>query len=234
MTAQLHLDVLEWIDAGEATLKNVGGFGRGYDRTKVERFQKANNVLTGVAINGAGAPAVQRITVDGLWGPETANALKTLLKRLPSSLFPSANPETFRLSQWQNAGIQAEIVRVLTLRRQELEAAMAAAATSSPVPNATQAASQEAQAAVAAAHDALTEPAAPGPTPIQPPPDEAAPGPQPPSGARAPIRLADERVLGTRYRKSGTDIPWFSIGLGVLAFASVIGWAAYRKRRRAQ
>jgi len=236
MTAQLHLDVLEWITAGEAVLGNVGGFGRGYDRSKVERFQKANNALAGLAINGAGSPAVQRIAVDRLWGPETANALKVLLKTPLAAATPSANAETFRVQQWQNATTQARLILALTQRRRDLDAAMAAAATPSPVPNAAQAAGQEAQAAVAAAHEPLTAPPAPEAPAAQPPPDVAPPGPQPPApnGASTPVTIEEQRVFGRRQGTRGNDVPWFAIGLGVLAFTGVIGWAVYRKGKRSR
>jgi hypothetical protein len=233
MTAQSLLNVLEWITAGEAVLDNVGKFGRAYDRQKVERFQKANNLVVGLPLQGAVTAPLAPIRVDGIWGPETVLALKTLLARAPDSYLPAQQPEAFRLQQWSQPNLRASIALAISARR-ELANEVFGAPAPSPVPNATQAAGQEAQNAVAQAHNVLTEPAAPGPAPIQPPPDEAAPGPRPPSGPRAPIRLADEQVLGSRYRESGTDVPWFAIGLGVLAFAGVIGWAAYRKRQRAK
>jgi hypothetical protein len=49
------------------------------------------------------------------------------------------------------------------------------------------------------------------------------------------VRVLDPiYVPGTRVQKQGGDLPWFAIGLGVLAFTGVIGWAAYRKRKRSR
>jgi hypothetical protein len=49
------------------------------------------------------------------------------------------------------------------------------------------------------------------------------------------VRVLDPiYVPGTRVQKHGGDLPWFAIGLGVLAFTGVIGWAAYRKRKRSR
>jgi len=173
MLPQTQFNVLEWIDAGEAVLRNVGTFGRQYDRTKVERFQKVNNLLAGTAINGASAPAIQRITVDGLWGPETANALKALIKRLPSAPLPSNNAETFRLTQWKSAAVQTALLLILSTRRGEVEAAMAATGEPYTVVTLTpgQAAGQEAGAAVDAAEQRLTDASPDTRTPIQPPSD---------------------------------------------------------------
>ena len=237
MTAQLQLNLLEWVDAGEAVLRNVGQFGPAYDRAKVERFQKATNVVAGVAANGPSNPPIPNVRVDGYWGAEVVSSLKVLLKRAPSSPFPHVFPNVYRYDQWNNASIQTYIATTLATRRQEVQAAMAAQAAPPPAPDARVAAANDAQAAVNAATDPLVAPPAPEAPPVQPPPDVAPPGPQPPApdaSSGRHIRVEEQRVLGTRIRQQGADVPWFSIALGVLAFAGVIGWAAYRKRQRSR
>lgn len=235
MTAQLQLNLLEWIDAGDAVLRNVGTFGPAYDHSKVERFQKATNAVAGVLANGPTNPAIPSVRVDGYWGAEVVSSLKVLLKRAPVSPFPAVFPNVYRYEQWNNASVQTYIVTTLATRRQEVQAAIAAQAAP-PMPDATSDASREAQAARDAATDPLTAPPTPEAPPVAPPPDVAPPGPQPPGpsgGTRSPGggESAPFYVLGNRERKQANDVPWFAIGLGVLVFAGVIGWATYRKRR---
>lgn len=236
MTAQLQLNLLEWIDAGEAVLRNVGQFGPAYDRTKVERFQKATNVVAGIAANGPSSPPIPSVRVDGFWGAEVVSSLKVLLGLAPSNPFPHVFPNVYRYDQWNKPAIQTYIATGIATRRQQAQAAMAAQAAAPPAPNATAEAAQQAQAAVAAAHEPLTAPPAPEAPAAQPPPDVAPPGPQPPApnGASTPVTIEEQRVFGRRQGTRGNDVPWFAIGLGVLAFTGVIGWAVYRKGKRSR
>lgn len=231
------LKAIEWIDAGTDALRSVGLFGAGYDRAKVTRFQKANNVFAGVLVNGAGTVPVPMLDVDGIFGPQTAGALRVLLRSPLQSAFPASTAAQVSV-QWRTNGsaIATQVEQVLAARRAAAVASIPSNATP-PAPNATTAASNDAQAAVAAAHEPLTAPAAPEAPVMQPPPDVAPPGPQPPAPMTTTDRtrrLEDLRVFGTRKRGQATDIPWFALGLGVLAFAGVIGWAAYRKRQRSR
>lgn len=228
------LDMLEWIDAAERALWNVGAFSVAYSRAKVERFQKATNAVAGIAVNGPDKPPVPRIDVDGIWGPQTASAMRVLLMITDPNI-PSASPATVQI-QYRSGTFAASMERIFAARRQTLPALVSQVAAP-PVTDATTEASREAQAAVAAAHEPLTAPAAPEAPAMQPPPDVAPPGPQPPAPMTTTDRtrrLEDLRVFGTRKRGQATDVPWFAIGLGVLAFAGVIGWAAYRKRQRSR
>ena len=229
------LDAIEWIDAGTDAIRSVGLFGAGYDRAKVTRFQKANNVLAGVLVNGAGTAPVPMLDVDGIFGPQTAGALRVLLRSPPQSAFPASTAAQVSV-QWRTNGgaIATQVGQVLAARRAAAVASIPSNAAP-PVPNATTAASSEAQAAVAAAHEPLTAPAAPEAPAMQPPPDVAPPGPQPPGASgSSPVRIEDQYIFGLRQGTRGNDVPWFSIALGVLAFAGVIGWAAYRKRQRSR
>lgn len=229
------LEGIEWIDAGADALRSVGLFGAGYDRAKVTRFQKANNVFAGVLVNGPGTVPVPMLDVDGIFGPQTAGALRVLLRSPPQSVFPASVAGQVSVQWRANGGaIATQVGQVLAARRAVAVASIPSNATP-PTPNATTAAAQQAQAAVAAAHDPLTAPPAPEAPAAQPPPDVAPPGPQPGSPPPTPVRVLDPiYVPGTRVQKQGGDLPWFAIGLGVLAFAGVIGWAAYRKRKRSR
>jgi hypothetical protein len=231
------LDAIEWIDAGADVLRSVGLFGAGYDRAKVTRFQKANNVFAGVLVNGPGTVPVPMLDVDGIFGPQTAGALRVLLRSPPQSAFPASTAAQVSV-QWRTNGgaIATQVGQVLAARRAAAVASIPSNATP-PAPNATTAASNDAQAAVDAATDPLTAPPAPESPAMQPPPDVAPPGPQPPAPempSRRVVGSEEFRVLGMRKQSQGADVPWFAIGLGVLAFAGVIGWAAYRKRQRSR
>ena len=231
------LDAIEWIDAGADVLRGVGLFGAGYDRAKVTRFQKANNVFAGALVNGPGTQPVPMLDVDGLYGPQTASALRVLLRLSPSSPFP-ASTAAQTSAQWRaNGGALATQIGQSLAARRALAVASIPSNAAPPTPDATTEASMQAQAAVAAAHEPLTAPPAPESPAVQPPPDVAPPGPQPPAPETPSgriVRGGEFRVPGTLRREQGADVPWFSIALGVLAFAGVIGWAAYRKRQRSR
>ena len=229
------LDAIEWIDAGADVLRSVGLFGAGYDRAKVTRFQKANNVFAGVLVNGPGTQPVPMLDVDGIYGPQTAGALRVLLGNPPTSPIPATTAVQLS-AQWRASGgsVATAVGQYLAARRATAVGSIPSNATP-PAPNATTAASNDAQAAVAAAHEPLTAPPAPEAPAAQPPPDVAPPGPQPTEPAvRAPVTIEEQRVFGRRQGTRGNDVPWLAIGLGVLAFAGVIGWAAYRKRQRSR
>jgi hypothetical protein len=229
------LDAIEWIDAGADALRSVGLFGAGYDRAKVTRFQKASNVFAGVLVNGPGTVPVPMLDVDGIYGPQTASALRVLLGAPPTSPIPATTAVQLS-AQWRAAGgaVATAVGQYLASRRAQAVTSIPSNATP-PTPNATTAAAQQAQAAVAAAHEPLTAPPAPEAPAAQPPPDVAPPGPQPGPPPPTPVRVLDPiYVPGTRVQKQGGDLPWFAIGLGVLAFTGVIGWAAYRKRKRSR
>lgn len=228
------LNMLEWIDAAEKALWNVGAFAAMYSHDKVMRFQKTTNVVAGIFINGPTKPPVPRIDEDGIWGPQTASAMRILLG-ITDPRVPSAQPATLQ-TQYRSGTFAATTERIFAARKQTLPALVSPSAAP-PTPDATMEASMQAQAAVAAAHEPLTAPPAPESPAMQPPPDVAPPGPQPPASDASSgrhIRAEEQRVFGTRIRQQGVDVPWFSIALGVLAFAGVIGWAAYRKRQRSR
>lgn len=228
MTAQAQLDLLEWVDAGEAVLRNVGQFGPAYDHAKVERFQKATNAVEGVNVAGA---VISRIRVDGLWGPEVVRSLQILLALRVGDPLPSVYPNVYRYQQWNNAATQTYVVTRLADLRLAIPGLFPEPAAA---PDPRVAAASEAQAAVAAATDPLTAPPAPEAPPVQPPPDEAAPGPRPPS-PRAPLppppgggRLARRATV-----KSTGDVPWLGIGLGVVG-ATALLWLFVSKRRKSR
>jgi len=226
------LDMLEWIDAAERALWNVGAFSVAYSRAKVERFQKATNAVAGIAVNGPDKPPVPRIDVDGIWGLQTASAMRVLLMITDPNI-PSASPATVQI-QYRSGTFAASMERIFAARKQTLPALVSQVAAP-PVTDATTEASREAQAAVAAAHEPLTAPAAPEAPAMQPPPDVAPPGPQPPGASgSSPVRIEDQYIFGLRQGTRGNDVPWFSIALGVLASAGVIGWAACPKRQRSR
>jgi hypothetical protein len=229
MTAQVQLDLLEWADAGDAVLRNVGQFGPAYDHAKVERFQKATNAVEGVTVAGA---TVSRVRVDGLWGREVVRALQILLGFRQGDPVPAVYPNVYRYQQWNNGATQSSILLRLADFRQAVPALFPAPAAP---PDPRVAAASEAQAAAeAAATEPLTAPPAPEPAGIQPPPDEAAPGPRPPSprDPLPPPPPGGARLSTREGSKSTGGVPWLGIGLGVLAVAGVIGWAVYRQRKR--
>lgn len=230
--AQARLNLLEWIDAGEALLRNVGQFGPAYDRAKVERFQKAVNASARSIVDDQ---EIRPVRVDGFWGPEVVGALKVLLSHAPNDPFPSVYPNVYRYQQWNAAGTQAALAEHFAGRRAllalvfELESPQA-----SSVPDATTAASSEAQAAVAAATDPLTAPPAPEAPPVQPPPDEAAPGPRPPS-PREPLPSAPPgsgRLARRATVQSTGAVPWLGIGIGVTAAAALLWFLASKRKAK--
>lgn len=228
------LNMLEWIDAAEKALWNVAAFAPLYSRDKVMRFQKTTNVVAGIAINGPTKPPVPRLDEDGIWGPQTATAMRILLG-ITDPRVPSGQPMTLQ-TQYRSGTFAATTERIFAVRKQTLPALVSPNAAP-PTPDATTEASMQAQAAVDAATDPLTAPPAPESPAMQPPPDVAPPGPQPPAPETPSgriVRGGEFRVPGMLRREQGADVPWFSIALGVLAFAGVIGWAAYRKRQRSR
>lgn len=228
MTAQAQLDLLEWIDAGEAVLRNVGQFGPAYDRAKVERFQKATNAVEGTRT--AVGETVSRIRVDGLWGSEVVRALQMLIGLPVGYSLPSVYPNVYRYQQWNNASTQAYITTALASLRRALPGLFPEPAAA---PDPRVAAASEAQAAAAAAAtDPLTAPPAPEALPVQPPPDEAAPGPRPPS-PRAPLPPPPPGGLAHRAPvKPQSDIPWLGIGLGVTAAAALLWFLASKRKAK--
>lgn len=234
MTAQLQLNLLEWIDAGDAVLRNVGTFGAAYNHSKVERFQKATNAVAGVFANGPSNPAIPRVRVDGYWGAEVVSSLKVLLKLAPSNPFPHVFPNVYRYEQWNAASVQTYIATTIATRRQEVQAAIAAQAAPPPVPDATTEASREAQAAISQSTAPLTAPPTPEAPPVQPPPDVAPPGPQPPgpSSPREPLPPAPpgSGLSPRNGAKTESTFPWLGVGLAVLVIGG-IGWLAISKRK---
>jgi len=229
MPAQQQLDLLEWVAAGEAVLRNVGTFGPAYDRTKVERFQKAVNAVAGIIVDDQ---EIIRVRVDGFWGPEVVGALKVLLSHAPNDPFPSVYPNVYRYRQWNAAGTQADLAEHFAGRRALILAVTSSQASAPPAPDPRVAAASEAQAAAAAAAtEPLTAPPAPEAPPVQPPPDVAPPGPRPPS-PRAPLPPAPPGSRLTRNgAKTESTFPWLGVSLAVLVIGG-IGWLALSKRKK--
>jgi hypothetical protein len=229
MTAQAQLDLLEWADAGDAVLRNVGQFGPAYDHTKVERFQKATNAVEGVTVAGV---AVSRIRVDGQWGPEVVRSLQILLGFRQGDPVPAVYPNVYRYQQWNNGATQGSILLRLADFRLAVPALFPEPAAA---PDPRVAAASEAQAAAAAAAtDPLTAPPAPEASPVQPPPDEAAPGPRPPS-PRAPLPPPPpgSRLAPRGGTKTENTFPWVGVGIGVTAAAALL-WLFVSKRRKSR
>ena len=227
MTAQQQLDLLEWIDAGEAVLRSVGQFGPAYDRTKVERFQKATNAVEGTPTSTG--ETVSRIRVDGLWGPEVVRTLQMLLGLPVGNAFPSVYPNVYRYQQWNTASTQVYITTSLAALRAAIPGLFPEPAAA---PDPRVAAASEAQAAAAAAAtEPLTAPPAPEAPPVAPPPDVAPPGPRPPS-PRAPLPPPPpgSRLASRGGAKTESTFPWLGVSLAVVGAAVVIGWAMRRRR----
>jgi hypothetical protein len=220
-----------------AMLRNIGVRGAAYDRVVMRQYQQAFNAAlpayraspTGPFSGLMGAIP---LTADGIWGIQTAKTVfATLRVAFPSLQQPPDLPGLIP-GWWTRSG------SAVTQGLGNLAASMSAQIQAQTNPSII-AQSATGTEAVATARDtgssvstttARVVDSAQQPGQASPPPGTA-------PGASAPIAPTGSRggaPLPTEFRVTGNrPAPlWIFWGLGILTFAGVVTWAAWRKHKR--
>lgn len=235
----------DYADALLALLRNIGVRGNAYDRVLVQRYQQTFNQALPVLQSNPGNAAMvgflglRPLTVDGLWGFNTAKTVNALFRGvLPNA--PAVPERTNSVPQWWTT-VGTYVTRVLA----ELSTGAGALVTALNNPQTAAAQSQTGAEVINAVQQTssnvgtteartLTDPTVP-PLP-SPPPEGAGRTTQTltPTQTSTPTQILVQRLPAQLVAGSRATPLWIFWGLGILSFAGIIGWAAWRKKKRRQ
>ena len=237
-TTRAYADVIRThSDATVTMLRNIGDRGANYDHVVMTSYQAAfNAALPAYQASNNRAEfvkllALRPLTADGYWGLNTARSVYALLQ---PSLTGLSQPSEFAAMMprwWATSG--PRVTRALG----NLSAAMTSQIQSLTDPAVVAEAATAAE-AVTSAQDTGSAVSTTTARQVDTGSGQASPPPGTPPGGTAPIAqtapVGVQAPSGPAFTVTGNrPAPtWIFWGLGILTFAGVIGWAAWRKHKR--
>lgn len=239
-TSRAYADAIRThADATLIMLRNLGARGANYDLVVMRSYQSAFNAALPAYKASPEIAAFAKLlplaplAVDADWGLRTSRSVFALLQPFIANLAQPSEFAAFFPAWWQRNSVRVtEILGIIsanmTARIQALvNPALAAEATTGAE-------------AVDTAQDTGSAVSTTTARQVDTGSGQASPPPGTPPGGTAPIaQTAPAGTVNTHYRPSAevvrgnTPLPtWIFWGLGIFAFAGVIGWAAWRKTKR--
>ena len=235
-TSRAYADAIRsHADATLIMLRNLGARGANYDLVVMRSYQSAFNAALPAYKASPEIAAFVRLlplaplAVDADWGLRTSRSVYALLQPFIANLAQPSEFAAFFPAWWQRNSVRVThilgvISANMTARIQTLvnPALAAEATTGSEAVDTVQQTGSGVNTTTVRQVDPVPGQAAP---PAGTPPGDVAPVEPPPSGVirrQPPIFLGADKPTPT----------WIFWGLGILTFAGVVGWAAWRKHKR--